>query len=134
MQFGFESEDAYDDNGYGLIFSVITPMSRWKKDYPNLFVQGDLLYTIKDLRDTSSGSSKDYLALTGYMGYKYEWSENTTLTPKIGYSFILGDNDTEMAYGIGIIRKMPNKSWKLVAGWIELGEMRLLSFGTEFSF
>jgi hypothetical protein len=109
-------------------------MPNWSKNNKNFFVQGDLLYTIKDLKYSVTGATKDYLALTAHVGYKIEWNEKTALTPKIGYSFITGDNNFEFVYGFGITRKLLNPQYRLIAGWLEMGDMRLLSFGLEFSY
>lgn len=132
MQFGFESESGYDDNGYGLVFSALKPMPKWSKKYKGLYVQGDILYTLKDLRNSTTQATKDYLAATAYVGYSYDSSERTAFSVRGGGSFVTGDN-FQAAYGVGFKRKLINKSYKLVGDYLILGDMTFLSFGIEFS-
>ncbi len=134
MQLGFESQDNFDDKGYGLIFSMVKPMPHWSETNKGYFAQADLLYTIKDLRNTQTGVTQDYLSAMGYVGYAYELNDKTSLTPKAGMAFVIGDNDFEIAYGVGIVRKLLNPKYQLIAGWLAMGDLTIWSIGAQSKF
>jgi len=130
-QFGFESQDGFDKKGYGLIFSAIKPLPKFFENYKNTFFQADFLYTIKDL-ETASGITANYLALTGYGGYAFNMNEKTVLTARMGSSFVTGNGKFEFSYALGITRTLKNKNFRLIANWIILGDLTILSLGAEF--
>lgn len=134
IQLGFEDQENFDDKGYGIIFTMLKPMPQWSKEYKGFFVQGDLLYTVKDLKNTKTGVTQDYLSITGYVGYDYALSEKTSLTPKVGMSFIIGDNEFDFAYGMGITRQLSNPKFQLLAGAQFIGNLTIWSIGAQFGF
>lgn len=132
-QFGFEDQSGFDKKGYGLIFSALKPVPDFFKNYKGSYIQIDFLYTIKDL-ETSTGVTKDYLALTAFGGYGYDLNEKTQLTARGGGSFVTGSGKFEVAYGLGVKRSLKDKRYKLIADWLIIGDLTVLSLGTEFSF
>ena len=133
-QFGFMSEDGFDKFGYGLIFSAVKPLPKFSEKYKGVYVQGDFLYTMKDMKNSKNGATKDYLALTGFGGYAYDLNEKTALTIRGGGSFVTGSGKFEVAYGLGFKREMKNKKFKLIGDYLILGDLMLFSLGAEFSF
>lgn len=132
-QFGFESQSGYDRKGYGLIFAALKPLPNFFKNYKGTYVQADFLYTIKEL-EAGSGKTRDYIALTGFAGYAYDINEKTTLTVRGGSSFVTGSGRFEVAYGVGVKRSLRNKRNKLIADWLIIGDLIILSLGAEFYF
>ena len=132
-RFGFATEEGYADKGYGVIFSAVKPMPNLLKEYKKTFFQGDFLYTIRDLKATT-GETKDYMALTGYLGYPYDFNEKTVISARMGGSFVTGSGKFEFSYAVAAKRTLEHKKFKLVAGWLVLGDLTVLSIGAEFNY
>lgn len=132
-QFGFENQSGFDNNGYGLIFSAIKPLPNFFRNNDGAFIQGDFLYTVKELQN-ASGQTRDYIALTAFGGYAHKVGLKTVLTVRGGGSFVTGSGKFEVAYGMGVKRDLKDKRYKLVGNWLIIGDLTVYSLGAEFSF